>query len=180
MSLVVSPLGHDDPGFLLKVNGIFSRILARARPRDVFVVQTTDCFGDRWCATGGRFLGSRDAQTVVSREVPMLPPFPPDRSASERRFHLALDFRTYVVAPETDPLHVNALKGTDYQRELSKFSEAGVFLWYSGRTLDRDRGTLMLQIHTPEFGDVWHATLERAQHGWQFKSGIGVSRAEFD
>jgi hypothetical protein len=180
MSIRISPRGEDDPGFIDKVNRVLGELVQRHRPRDVYVVQVEDAFGDRWCGTGGRFLGERQAQTVVSREAPRLPPFDPDRIATEEAYRLALDFTSYLRAEDAERLHVHGLQGREYQRELSMFTEAGLFLWYSGGTSFRDRGTMMVQIVTPEYTDVWHATLARESTGWEFRRGMGVAREDFE
>jgi hypothetical protein len=180
MNIHLGPKGADDPGFVSAINRVIADLIARTRPRDVFVVQVADPFGDRWCGTGGRFLGERQAQTVVSREIPTLPPFPPERILSEEAFRLALDFVTYVRNNDAEPLHVHGLKGKAYQRELSMFTEAGLFIWYSGGTGTGNRGTVMAQVVTPEYTDVWHASLVRTLSGWEFEQGIGIGREEFE
>jgi len=180
MSIHISPRGEDDSSFVAAITRVLDGIVRRIHPRDVFVVQVADPFGDRWCGTGGRFLGEREAQTVVSRDVPTLPPFPPERIISQVVYRLALDFTSYVVAKDAEPLHVHGLKGKEYQRELSMFTEAGVFVWYSGGSASGNLGTIMVQVVAPEFSDVWHVTLGRGASGWEFIEGIGIAREEFE
>jgi hypothetical protein len=180
MNVHLAPKGADDPGFVSAINRVIARLIARTQPRDVFVIQVADVFGDRWCGTGGRFLGERKAQTVVSRDVPTLPPFPPERIESEEAYKLALDFITYVRSNDAETLHVHGLMGKEYQRELSMFTDAGIFVWYSGGTAYEDRGSVMVQVVIPEYTDVWHATLVRTVSGWAFERGIGIGREEFE
>jgi hypothetical protein len=180
MSIHIAPRGRDDPAFIRQVNRILAGIVRRIRPREVFIVQVSDAFGDRWCGTGGKFLGKRDAQTVVSRAEPTLPPFEPDRVEHEQCFRLALDFTSYILTDEFEALHVHGLSGREYQRELSRFTEAGAFVWYSGETMDSGVGTLLVQIVTPEFSDVWHATLGVERGNWRFVEGLGITGDQFE
>jgi hypothetical protein len=180
MSIHIAPRGRDDPGFIRQINRVLAGLVRRIRPREVFVIQVADAFGDRWCGTGGKFLGKRDAQTVVSRASPKLPPFEPGRVEHEQCFRLALDLTSYIVTDEFEPLHVHGLSGREYQRDLSRFTEAGAFVWYSGETMDSGVGTALVQIVTPEFSDVWHVTFGVTAGEWSFVEGLGITRDQFE
>lgn len=115
---------NDDPGYVALVHGSLQRAARRSPARDVFVVRVRDWFG--FSHTRLHALSVR--QRVPSDDV-LVPPFAPSRVLEARRFVRSAD--AYREAAFGPPLHVAQLSEENRRRNVARWSDDGLFLWYA-------------------------------------------------
>jgi hypothetical protein len=163
----------DEPEFIRRVELTVNGILRSHSPASLALIKIDNWFGARWLGFSGKFGGIAGFTLKPSyrtRRRLRVPPFVPERVASQRRF-------SGPAFEEIDPgkpvhLHVPSRSAL---RRMAAVEEPDVALaWFSGKSKENGRGALMMYVPAGEFYWAWYAELARAEpwritKAWEIK-----------
>jgi hypothetical protein len=162
---------QDDPEFVGLVSKILNACITRHHPADVYVVEIDHCFDRKWQRFSGKrlgLIGSWNRRLVI-------PPFDPRRVASQRSYHSEMPSSGSYQLAEARPLHIEQCGGDAGSRRLAQVSESGVFLWYSGETMQANQGSVLLyQIDGSGTSDWFASFIRNGQ--WRLNRVRDISR----
>jgi len=169
--LALNSNNQDDPQFIGLVSNILNACVTRYRPADVYVVEIDHCFDRKW----QRFSGKRLGLIGSWNQRLVIPPFDPRRVASQRFYHSEIPSSGSYHLVEARPLHIEQCGGDSGSRRLAQVSESGVFLWYSGETMNTNQASVLLyQIDASGTLD-WFASFIR-NDTWKLNRVRDISR----
>lgn len=161
----------DDPQFIGLVSNILNACVDRYRPADVYVVEIDHCFDRKWQRFAGKVLGALG--TWNQRLV--IPPFDPRRVVSQRFYHSDVPSSSPYQLNIARPLHIDQSGGDNTSRRLAQVSESGIFLWYSGETVNNNQASVLLyQIDANGTSDWFASFIRNGQ--WKLNRVCDISR----
>ena len=164
------PDSGDDFAYLELVESLITGVVRRTNPDRWFVVKIDNWFGKRWLRFSGKTMGALG----VSKSRLTLPPFVPSRVVSQYR-HWRRD-----VHPGKHPgLHRYQSSGENLHRYIDVVVGDSSVFWYSGRSADNDRASVMAYIWTPEGHWPWYLGLQRAST-WRVVEHVGITPQELE
>ncbi len=162
---------HDDPQFIGLVSNILHSCIDRYHPADVYVVEIDHCFDRKWQRFSGKALGL--IGTWNRRLV--IPPFDPRRVVSQRYYRSNMPPSDSYHLATARPLHIEQSGGDSALRRLAQVSESGIFLWYSGETMNTNQASVLVyQIDASGTSD-WLASFTRKGQ-WKLNRVRDISR----
>src|SRR6266496_2188279 len=161
----------DEPQFIGLVSNILHACVNRYHPSDVYVVEIDHCFDRKWQRFSGKVLG---ALGTWNRRL-VIPPFDPRRVVSQRFYHADVPLSGSYHLDTARPLHIEQSGGDSASRRLAQVSESGIFLWYSGETMNtKQASVLVYQIDASGTSD-WFASFTRNGQ-WKLNRVRDISR----
>jgi hypothetical protein len=164
---------HDDSSFIVLVSRTLNGAILCYKPTEIYVVQIDNWFDHKWRAFSGKAVG---AVGVWNTRL-TVPPFEPNRVISQ--LHYRADEKkpeTHVLQPAKD-LHLHQWSSSNLQRFLKQFTESGLFIWYSGNTLNNSTGSLMVYSVGRGYELSWYASFKR-EGDWRVNKVQSISRRE--
>ena len=154
---------HDDPDCLALIQRIVNGALAILDVREAFVVHIDNWFDHKWLRW-----------RVGSGADLRIPPFTPNRVCAQS--HFSRGDAEWVHQGPGKPLHVSQPGRTWLAVPLSKVSDSGAFIWYSGRTAVNKAGSLMFYLAGTE-SYAWYASFKKGD-GWAIDDECRITRRE--
>jgi hypothetical protein len=128
----------DAPEFIEKVEALANGILRHHVPPELVLIKINNWFSVRWLRFSGKTLGA----VGVSNNTLSIPPFVPNRVASQRRFKSA-DYREFDPGK---PIHVHVESVQAILRSVSDITGGAALIWYSGCSDTTERGAIMAYV----------------------------------
>src|SRR3989344_858781 len=120
---------EDDPNFVRLVSSIVDSLVRQHVPEIVAIIEIDNWFDHKWLAFSGKILGALG----VWKDALTIPPFHPNRIKSQSVYRLGQQ-KEYeqIKAP---PLHIAQPSSENLNRKLTRVTDSGVFVWWSGNTV---------------------------------------------
>ncbi len=164
---------HDDKRFIALVSRIAATTIQDLQPADVFVTRIDHWFDHKWLGFSGKTLGSLG----IHRQYRLtIPPFMPRRVASHHAYTLDPATASYLIA-SVPPLHRHQQSSDNLTRFIDRVSQSGVFIWFSGGTVDADFGSVMVYSSQADSQSGWYASFRRTDD-WRLHKVQGLSITE--
>ena len=163
---------NDDSRFIDLARRLLDAAITSDQPAEVYVVRIDQWFDAKWLKFSGKVLGALG----VHHNPVTVPPFHPHRVVTESHFSFASDSGAFVptFAP---PLHIAQPSAQNLTRSIARVSPSAIFFWYSGSTLDLDRGSTMLYRTSQAEIFSWYASFHRFPT-WRLDRHRGISPSE--
>jgi hypothetical protein len=113
-------------------------ILRYHAPPELILIKINNWFGGRWLRFSGRVLGVLG----VWKNALSIPPFVPNRVASQRRFR-APEYREINAGK---PIHIQIDSAKATRRRVSEIAGGAALIWYSGCSNTTERGAIMAYV----------------------------------
>ena len=162
----------DDPRFIALASQLLDSAVTANLPEEIYVVRIDQWFDAKWLNFSGKVLGA----VGVSNSRTTVPPFHPHRVVAESHFSVASDSAAFV-ATAAQPLHISQSSDQNLTRSIARVSSSAIFFWYSGSTLDLDRGSTMLYRTNQDEVFSWYASFHRSPT-WRLDRHRGISPTE--
>jgi hypothetical protein len=172
--LSVGSMQNDDANFLALVNRIARHIIQQFHPADVFFVRTDHWFDHKWLGFSGNVLGA----IAVSNNRLTIPPFVPNRVVSQETYSLDQGKGSYGHT-NASPLHLDQTSKDNLTRFIDRITKSGLFVWFSGGTLQASSGSIMVYIIAGDSQSSWYASFQRGTT-WQINRVSGLSKSELE
>jgi len=149
---IVIPLEPGDNNvFIDAVEKICNATIQNSKSKELMVVKIDNWFGSRWLDFSGKIMGLAG----VCKQRRTVPPFVPARVVWQRRFSMST--RQEVSAGE--PLHIGVTGGKSLTRYLDLIEPRASLVWYSGKTAENERGSVMVYVPSQDGYFTWYASL---------------------
>jgi len=158
----------DDPGYVELASQIVDGALTSFGASDVFLVQIDNWFDFKW-------LGWRSRRNEAQFRVPM---FTPNRVLRELHFVYRKDCGIWESVEMRKPLHTFRPGRTSLAEPLDRYARSAAFVWYSGRSLPDQRGSLMFYLAGAE-GYAWYASFRKAE-SWTVTDVRQITKRELE
>ena len=168
--------GHDDPVFVQTVARILRATVVCYAPQDIYVVHIDNWFDHKWLS----FSGCCWSQCATwLGPLLRIPAFHPHRVVSQRYYRRNVTPSGGYEASEAPPLHTDERLDPQQRPRLHRISPAGLYLWYSGRTKQVDRASLMGYFGREAEHVGWYASFLKRE-AWKvgMAKGIGVDEVK--
>ncbi len=143
---------------------------ALARAKHAHVVKIDNWFGSRWRC----FAGSPDGKDLHPEDRLAIPPFAPKRVATEASYRRAGDELKKIAARRLHETKIVPSSAMPFY--LDDRFRSGVFIWYSGKTANQDRASLMVyEVEKDADQRAWYAEFHKRDGVWSVCSAIGTS-----
>jgi hypothetical protein len=169
--ITVTPTADDVPAFASIVESLANGIVEQYKPRALILIKINNWFSRRWLRFSGKSLGL----VGIAMYTLSVPPFVPNRVVSQRKF----DYPNYSEADPGKPLHIDVEGAQAILRRIAVEAHGAAVMWYSGRSGESGRGSVMSYV--PVNGEYmpWYAGwMERAS--WQLVEAIEIGAPELD
>lgn len=180
------PQMHDDPEYLGCIDRIVSKLVIRDEPNEVYLIRIDNWFDHKWLTFSGiGVVHTDDTASGFSLEEfrqqrVTFPPFNPKRVASQVSFHRT-EKGHYEEHTQTPKIHLERCQPSarNLDRRVADFADSAMFCWFSSRTANNGRGSLM--VYRLTFGEVatWFVSFQHDQH-WKLDRVKGTSRDEIE
>ena len=171
--IAITPRTSDDPGFITKVETVANQAVSIYKPRELYLIHVKRWFDHSWLKFSGKILG---ALGVWESDV-TVPPFHPKRIHQERKFICSPQGRGWCM--DAAKLHKYQHSAENLNRKLSRITESGFFVWFSGETLKNGKGSIMAYLVRDNEVETWFATLDRRASGWMAIRLDGIGKQAF-
>ena len=163
----------DDPAFVALANSFLVHYFEYYSPRFIYVTHINNWFGERWLGFAGKFkgvAGIRQRRGKLGTDGPSLaiPPFKPSRVISS----VGLQLRDDEWSSFDATLHMDKNGGI-----VHTLYNAGLFLWYSGNTIENTTASLMFYEVNRGGQNAWYLNFEK-KDDWQFVSCRNIASEE--
>jgi hypothetical protein len=163
---------NDDPRFIALASQLLDAAITANRPAEIYVIRIDQWFDAKWLNFSGKVLGALG----VHHSPVTVPPFHPNRVIAESHFSVASDSGAFVPT-SAQPLHISQSSDQNLTRFIARVSSSAIFFWYSGSTLDLDRGSTMLYRSNQDAVFSWYASFHRSPT-WRLDRHRGISPTE--
>ena len=182
---LIQTRASDDPAVIELFNSAVNGLLSERAPEEFYLVQIDNWFDQKWLRFSGYgtakppfgypLLGRFEAVKVeVSSDKLTLPPFNPNRIASQRCF--ARSGTWYEDAPLGPPHRFTKQRSKqNIQHRVETAFSSACLVWYSSNTVANDRASLMAYTVKDGATDSWYSSFQRTDR-WGIHSVKGASR----
>jgi hypothetical protein len=186
---LIQARASDDPAVIEFFNSIVAGLLSERAPEEFYLVQIDNWFDQKWLGFSGYgtakppfgypLLGRFEAVKVeVSSDKLTLPPFNPNRIASQRCF--ARSGAWYEDAPLGPPHRFTKQRSKqNIQHRVENAFSSACLVWYSSNTIANDRASLMAYTVKDGAVDSWYSSFQRTDR-WRIHSVKGTSRESIE
>jgi hypothetical protein len=163
-TLGISTQEDDDSLFISRTNKIFLGAIWTYHPHEIYLIKVDNWFDYKW-------LGFEEwySSSVLSGGMKTkLPPFGPNRIRYQ--FHFTFSEENYLFDGSGKDIH-------GQQLVLTALTPC-IFAWYSGNTIQNDRGSLMAYFYPVTVGaerHQWFASFRKKEGYWDFEKGREIS-----
>lgn len=159
----------DDYALLDLVDRLVRRLMRTHAPAETHVLHVDSVFDHKWLAFSGKVLGALGTWSQDLR----LPPFHPSRIVDHRCF----DSNAKLRAVDQD-VHVHQRSEENQRRRVRDLMPDRLLVWYSGRSLELRRATLMVYAPSKPAPYAWFVTL--LADPWRAHKTTDISTIEFE
>jgi hypothetical protein len=159
----------DDSQFIEWVDAIIHSVVERTHPGKVYVVKIDNWFSKRWLRFSGKAVG---ALGVWSDEL-TIPPFIPSRIVSQLRFT-----GESLANERNERVHVYQRSGENLHRRIKRvLPPSSTLFWYSDRSRENGRGSLMAYVWNGDEYWPWYIGVE-CSTSWKITDCVGMTKAQ--
>src|SRR5205823_814483 len=128
---------HDDSAFLAAVDRVIAESIERYHPEDVYLIRIDNWFDHKWLGFKWGFTWDRNRLDV--------PTFTPNRIVSQQQFGRLFD-GDYQEREMSRLVHLRECQhlGSNKRRPIIRFSQSGLFVWYSSKSSGNRRGSVLV------------------------------------
>jgi hypothetical protein len=167
----------DEPEFIRQVELAVNGALHRYPPESFVLIKIDNWFGSRWLGFSGKALGALGLTIKPSyrnHKHLMIPPFVPERVLSQRRF-IAPAFEEIDAGK---PVHIHVPSRIALRRKVAVEEPNTALAWYSGKTKENGRGSLMVYLLVGDAYWAWFVELERKEP-WRITEAREIKPDDF-
>mgnify|MGYP005815592717 CR=1 FL=1 len=162
---------NDNPSFLKQVECITNRLLSLHCPKEIYLVNVDNWFGEKWLGFSGKIMGAFG----VGQSRLTIPPFVPNRIISQRFF--SSDYNgTYLEKESPYQLHIEQESENNLHRRMRQIVPNSIVIWYSGNSKTNGRGVVMAYIPIKEQYITKYVEFESPD--WNISRVVGGSKDE--
>jgi hypothetical protein len=165
----ISTYINDHPGYIKNIVKIIRDRIEIWSPSDVYITRIDNWFDNKWV----KFSGTLMHEISIWKDEPTVPPFHPNRVESCDIYKKIES--EYEKALITKPLHVFQESSSNIKRNITDFSDNGLFIWFSGNTLTNGRGSLMGYFVAATDCFTFYLSLA-ATNDWKTDKIIGLTK----
>lgn len=162
---------NDDPDFILNCEKIIQNRIDLWKPTDIFVTRIDNWFDQKWM----KFSGTIMHEISVWKEETTIPPFHPNRVESSEFYTRTA--KQLVKKEISKTLHIHQESKDNLKRNISEFTNNGLFIWYSGNSKLNGVGTLMCYLVKESECQPFFISLTEKKN-WNVSQIKGVLRNE--
>lgn len=112
----------------------------------------------------------------VTKHRLTLPPFVPNRIASQAAFSLANEVGFYQEK-QVSPLHLIQPSRNNLTGFIDRITKSGAFVWFSGDTQQSANGSLVIYTVANDSQSGWYASFQKTDI-WRINKVWGLSKNE--
>jgi hypothetical protein len=174
----------DSPEFIRMMNKIISTLVFQYGINDLYYVRIKNWFDHKWLNFSGNAVVPFESGGILKIDAALedkwqdkitVPPFSPKRVLLE----------TFVVRDGSDNnmlenfgLHKPRSSNDNLHNRISRYSENGLFIWYSSNTKANEKGSVMIYRVQKNEVHSFYATLEQHHGQWQVTRSKGIELNE--
>lgn len=161
----------DDPAFLTIAGRLVAGAALAGGARAVTAVHIDHWFGHRWLGFRGKMLGAAGVRSRSLRGELGVPPFHPHRVLSSRAYTFAPEAQRFEYRCEARWVHGRRTSEANLNRSLWRH---GLYVWYSGDTIETRTGAVMVYAVAPHYRLGWYAAFEGTAE-WRLTKSVGIA-----
>ena len=175
---------RDDPAFLTVVDRIIAALVRQSWPEDVYLIHVDNWFDRKWLRYSGYGVIAfpegypyiLTAKAEHRQDQLTFPPFTPNRIVAQYLF-CRIGQGAYEEQAPAHLIHQRerARSAKNLRRRVADFSRSGLFMWYSSRSAQNRRGSLLVYGTRENELAAWYACFTN-RDGWQLDQVNGISR----
>ncbi len=166
---------NDDPGFISIVESSLNNITNNLNPDDIYIVCIDHSFDHKWLAYSGKLGGFIP---VWNKRI-TVPAFNPNRVLKIQHIRYPNSKTSVKESSRNKPLHQFYPAMGNIRYYIDELTNAGVFCWYSGNTINNTSGSLMVYTVVNNSIDYWYASFV-LDNKWKCNKTKNIGREQLE
>jgi hypothetical protein len=172
----------DDNDFLTALNGLLARVVDEHLPKEVYLIRLDNWFDHKWLGFSG--IGTVPFESVnpwidaaldeFRQDHLTFPPFNPHRIVCELAYHRT-GHSQYRPNHRARKIHKHQNSAANLQKRVYQFSDSALFLWFSSKSMENGRASLMSYLIDGRRATAWFASFIRTKR-WRLDRTRGIDR----